>query len=171
VNVGDILYFTGLIEGFGEFCEEHGMEVLTNEWQETNDKNDNTNNTMVDDGEDVLPEARDLETKTTAMLHDSISNLLLTVVAEGGEGEVSEEFPCEVGVTKESLTQADEAERSRSITRMIGKKKKKMMMLMLICAVEEKKRVVLLHHDEVYGSHYDLYVVFHIFFECFCYCY
>jgi hypothetical protein len=171
VNVGDILYFTGLIEGFGEFCEEHGMEVLTNEWQETNDKNDNNNNnTMVDDGEDVLPEARDLEKKTSAMLNESLSNMLLTVVEEG-EGEASEAFPCEVGVTKESLIQADEAERSRSITRMIGKKKKKMMMLMLICAVEEKKRVVLLHHDEVYGSHYDLYVVFHIFFECFCYCY
>eukprot|EP00957_Ditylum_brightwellii_P176493 13441195-Ditylum_brightwellii.AAC.1 len=31
LNVGDILYFTGLVEVFGEFCEEHGLEVITNE--------------------------------------------------------------------------------------------------------------------------------------------
>lgn len=31
LNVGDILYFTGLVEGFGAFCEEHGLEVITNE--------------------------------------------------------------------------------------------------------------------------------------------
>ena len=31
LNVGDILYFTGLIETFGEFCEENGLEVVTNE--------------------------------------------------------------------------------------------------------------------------------------------
>jgi di/tricarboxylate transporter len=29
LNVGDVLYFTGLIEGFGDFCEEHGLVVLT----------------------------------------------------------------------------------------------------------------------------------------------
>ncbi len=26
LNVGDILYFTGLVEGFGEFCQENGLE-------------------------------------------------------------------------------------------------------------------------------------------------
>lgn len=31
LEVDDILYFTGLIESFGEFCEEHGLEVITNE--------------------------------------------------------------------------------------------------------------------------------------------
>ena len=31
LNVGDILYFTGLVEEFGSFCEEHGLEILTNE--------------------------------------------------------------------------------------------------------------------------------------------
>jgi len=35
LNVGDILYFTGLVEGFGEFCEEHGLEVITNEVEGT----------------------------------------------------------------------------------------------------------------------------------------
>ncbi len=31
LNVGDILFFTGLVESFGDFCEEHGLEVVTNE--------------------------------------------------------------------------------------------------------------------------------------------
>jgi hypothetical protein len=32
--VGDIVYFTGLIEGFGEFCHEHSLEIVTNESSE-----------------------------------------------------------------------------------------------------------------------------------------
>jgi di/tricarboxylate transporter len=31
LNAGDTLYFTGLVESFGDFCEEHGLEILTNE--------------------------------------------------------------------------------------------------------------------------------------------
>lgn len=31
LEVNDILYFTGLIETFGDFCEEHGLEMITNE--------------------------------------------------------------------------------------------------------------------------------------------
>ena len=31
LEVDDILYFTGLIDTFGNFCEEHGLEVITNE--------------------------------------------------------------------------------------------------------------------------------------------
>jgi len=31
LQVGDILYFTGLVESFGDFCSEHGLEVITNE--------------------------------------------------------------------------------------------------------------------------------------------
>mmetsp|Transcript_13946 Transcript_13946/g.31658 ORF Transcript_13946/g.31658 Transcript_13946/m.31658 type:complete len:1331 (-) Transcript_13946:148-4140(-) len=35
LNAGDILYFTGHnVELFGEFCAEHGLEVLTNELQD-----------------------------------------------------------------------------------------------------------------------------------------
>jgi hypothetical protein len=29
--VGDILYVAGFVEGFGEFCEGHGIEVLIND--------------------------------------------------------------------------------------------------------------------------------------------
>ena len=31
LNVDDILYFTGMVEGFASFCQEHGLEVITNE--------------------------------------------------------------------------------------------------------------------------------------------
>ncbi|GAX22176.1 hypothetical protein FisN_19Lh236 [Fistulifera solaris] len=31
LNAGDTLYFTGLVESFGDFCEEHALEILTNE--------------------------------------------------------------------------------------------------------------------------------------------
>eukprot|EP01082_Thalassiosira_pseudonana_P009116 g8017.t1.1.5e17418a g8017 g8017.t1 contig27:269-3016(-) len=31
VEVGDVLYFTGLIETFGDFCDEHGLEIETSE--------------------------------------------------------------------------------------------------------------------------------------------
>ena len=31
LNVGDILYFTGMAEDFGLFCAEHGLEVVTSE--------------------------------------------------------------------------------------------------------------------------------------------
>ena len=31
MNVDDILYFTGMVEEFGQFCEHHGLEVVTNE--------------------------------------------------------------------------------------------------------------------------------------------
>jgi hypothetical protein len=34
LNVGDIVYFSGLIEGFGDFCHEHGLEIVTNESSE-----------------------------------------------------------------------------------------------------------------------------------------
>jgi hypothetical protein len=31
LNVNDIVYFSGVIEGFGEFCHEHALELVTNE--------------------------------------------------------------------------------------------------------------------------------------------
>jgi len=34
LNVGDVLYFTGLVEGFGEFCVEHGLEMVTSDVQD-----------------------------------------------------------------------------------------------------------------------------------------
>lgn len=37
LNVNDVIYFSGLIEGFGEFCHEHGLDLLTNESLEAAD--------------------------------------------------------------------------------------------------------------------------------------
>lgn len=31
LSVGDILYFTGMVNEFGKFCAEHGLEVVTSE--------------------------------------------------------------------------------------------------------------------------------------------
>ncbi len=86
LNVGDILYFTGLVEGFGEFCNEHGLEILT-----TDNDNQNDGNTKV------------LATSSQK--------------ADNNDGTV----PVEVGVTKDSLLNASDAERSRAIARLTGK--------------------------------------------------
>lgn len=85
LNAGDVLYFTGLIEEFGNFCEEHGLEVLTSELEQEHPS--------LDEG--------------TAM--PSLDN------------EEEDRFPNEVGATKNSQLQADEAERSRVIARMMGR--------------------------------------------------
>jgi len=34
LNVNDLVYFSGLIGGFGEFCHDHGLEIVTNESSE-----------------------------------------------------------------------------------------------------------------------------------------
>jgi len=31
LSVGDIIYFTGIVKAFGQFCAEHGLEVVTSE--------------------------------------------------------------------------------------------------------------------------------------------
>jgi hypothetical protein len=86
LNVGDVLYFTGLVEGFVDFCKEHGMVVLTN------------------DNVGLLTEQRKT-TDTEQMNRHGVEN---------------DSPVLEIGVTKESSRQAEEDERSRSITRMIG---------------------------------------------------
>jgi di/tricarboxylate transporter len=102
LTVGDILYFTGLVEGFGEFCAEHGLEVVTNE---VNDIPETTTMTVTeDDGADVLQK----------------NTMIASYLSSVGEGPDSEEgmIPCEIGVTKESIIHADEAERLRSINQL-----------------------------------------------------
>ena len=139
LNVGDVLYFTGLVEGFGEFCEEQGMVILTNELQEEDkedeeeilfDSNSTSNLPKKEEGSEsdllFIKEVTNSEAPFYAQsTDDRQSNQLLTVV-EGAEEDFADTdrdigvIPVmEVGLTKESLLQADEAERSRSITRMI----------------------------------------------------
>ena len=101
LNVGDILYFTGLVESFGEFCEEHGLEVVTNEVQDDSKGADEAPLSMDEDPGEV-PYAPQLRTPLTPLAED-----------------MEHDFPVvEVGMTKESLLQADDAERLRIINRM-----------------------------------------------------
>jgi di/tricarboxylate transporter len=99
LNVGDTLYFTGLVESFGEFCEEHGLEVVTHEVA--------TTATVTEEG-------------------DPEDEAVTRLAADGGPLPTVQEYdepddygvPVQVGVTKESLLKADEEERLRSIHRM-----------------------------------------------------
>lgn len=145
LNVGDVLYFTGLIDGFGEFCEEHGMELLTHGSPATTDgqQQDIHPENKANSAGETLSEGTltdhsglrgeiptsaatgtiDHRHKSSAALPSVASELVLGTVVEGecegGEEDELMGLPCEVGVTKESLMNADDAERSRSITRMI----------------------------------------------------
>lgn len=109
LNVGDKLYFTGLIEGFGEFCEEHGMEVLTNE---TNEPTQETPEIARDEEGSIA--SKDEETALPMIA----ANMPLSIVLEEKVGGI--DIPAEVGVTKESLLRADDAKKSRAISRMTG---------------------------------------------------
>lgn len=122
LNVGDILYFTGLIESFGEFCEEHGLEVLTNELEleQQEDKSPTKQEMEVNplpQGDLKTEEANAIVNLEETHLSNPWMNQGLSTVVEG---KADEGIPCEVGVTKESLMRADDAERSRSISRLAG---------------------------------------------------
>jgi hypothetical protein len=97
LNVGDVLYFTGLIEGFGGFCEEHGLVATDHlEQLKTSGNSKTTQNPMF------------------------LSSLRTGVEGKENPDNKNDPSAMEIGVTKESLMEADEAERSRRITRMIG---------------------------------------------------
>ena len=127
LNVGDVLYFTGLVEGFGDFCEEHGMEMLTNDHlQSLEEKKDQAaacNGIEENKTENETPKEEEKMEEEETPFSKRTSSAPLGTVVEGEETfENGDGLPViEVGVTKESLLQADDAERSRSITRMIGK--------------------------------------------------
>ena len=95
LSVGDVLYFTGLIEGFGEFCEEHGLEVVTNEVSDAPEINQ------------ITPTI-DSEAIPKVIMDSHLSN-----IPEGTD--VNAEIVVEVGVTKESMLECDYAHRLRSI--------------------------------------------------------
>jgi hypothetical protein len=112
LNVGDILYFTGLVESFGEFCEEHGLEILTNELDEKTDETPHVGDDVKES--DAIPEPASNKESNMGTKTD------LLPVFEGEDHHGEDQVPAEIGVTVESLLNADEAERSRAITRMIG---------------------------------------------------
>lgn len=115
LNVGDVLYFTGLVEEFGDFCEEHGLEILTGDLDK---KNLSPSHPSVED------ETQKPSTDTEEEIKDgyNIHERLLQVADSSHVDENTDVPPEEIGITKDSQMQADDdAERSRDITRMIGK--------------------------------------------------
>lgn len=112
LNVDDILYFTGLVDGFGEFCEEHGLEVITNETA-------NVAEPAIVEPETAEPAA--VVTDDELMKHSDhdTANANLATVTEGQEfmppGNV---VPIEIGITAASLLDSDEMERMRSINQL-----------------------------------------------------
>ena len=119
LNVGDILYFTGLVESFGEFCEEHGLEVVTNEVE--------ASISPVVPSEQKTEPARTSHGLTVSSVENGDvnhpdPNVPRLINDDSGLATVREDLdtdlPVEVGITKESLLRADEEERLRNIHRM-----------------------------------------------------
>lgn len=146
LNVGDILYFTGLVEGFGEFCDEHGLEVITNEIESSihppqSNLSFNVSEKVVPVEADILDESDGSCSEVNGQNNDDeVQETHPDLTIPNGDQDsqmstitgptrttrhrhrpmatIEEGVPCEIGVTKESLLQADDAERLRSITRM-----------------------------------------------------
>jgi predicted amino acid-binding ACT domain protein len=116
LNVGDVVYFSGLIEGFGDFCHEHGLEIVTNE--SSLDANlattepistANVESTM---NEPLFDEKLTTEAKSNTD-DDEHMALILDDVHGANSGKVRRS-------PKESLALSDEATRLRSINLMSG---------------------------------------------------
>ena len=128
---GDILYFTGLVESFGDFCEEHGLEVLTNETNHQPPTITDPTATVMDESghfqDNTHNNGNENENENNSNHTHPSEQSVIEFIDRGGLSIVVEEAddttPCDVGLTKESLLRADEAERSRAITRMTGTKR------------------------------------------------
>jgi Citrate transporter len=106
LNVGDVLYFTGLVEGFGDFCEEHGLQVLTSDTEEGE----------IQKSLSALPFSQDATEKPSADEDDfnyQSTNHLDSLLKNAREAE-----PLEYSKTARPES---EEERSRRIARMVGK--------------------------------------------------
>jgi uncharacterized protein with PhoU and TrkA domain len=130
LNAGDPLYFTGLVEGFGSFCEEHGLEMITNEIEHSihapklnaqEGTNSPKGGASVESevGLDIDGASRSSgKSYGASSTHRSAGerSAFMPTLHEDESG--FPDIPIEIGVTKESLVQADTAERVRSINRL-----------------------------------------------------
>lgn len=141
LNVGDVLYFTGLVEEFGNFCEEHGLEVITNEVEETLAETAitgiNGDETFADGADDSV-EGQQREGRVVQFEEepdvfedhrDSVPQLASNEAGLSTIEECEQALPMttidlspssfgDLGTTKESLANSDDDERLRSINRM-----------------------------------------------------
>lgn len=127
LNVGDILYFaSGFPETFAEFCNEHGLEVVTNEVEDDMDVCNTCVNTAPLIPTDNSEENTNAE--STSTIEDSSIPFSVTFSSGNGERQLStikemEESMLKVdfdsiGTTKESLVQSDFAMKMRSINQL-----------------------------------------------------
>lgn len=131
LNVGDILYFTGLVEGFGSFCEEHGLEILTNEIEDTIHGPNSLKGVaqiqaetqmQVQTVEEIMDAAG--SDKATEEIELGVHHTFPPSISHGDplptldEKRSLTDIPVEVGTTRDSVVNADYAERLRSLNRM-----------------------------------------------------
>jgi uncharacterized protein with PhoU and TrkA domain len=102
VQKSDVCYFTGFIESFGDFCEKHGLEMLTNEVEGTD-----VGESLLGDDATKLPGSVNEDIHAESEDADRSNIMSGNTVAKGWMPD-----------TNESLTNADEEEeRRRRISR------------------------------------------------------
>ncbi|KAL3783163.1 hypothetical protein HJC23_001513 [Cyclotella cryptica] len=109
LEVDDILYFTGLIDTFGEFCEEHGLELITNEVESSMDR---AGDTMEENGQPALVE-------TFSESHDQdetgISSPISHRRSPASSLQITEKKLSSLGFTLDSLLDSTHQDRMRVI--------------------------------------------------------
>lgn len=123
LNVGDILYFTGLVEEFGDFCHEHGLELITTEVDVAtttkNGRSSNGHHNAVDgltNGDaDAASPLNDESVALPTILQQSEE---LAPIGEDDEGENGEDDAWRLGETGQSLMQYEDEARLRSINKI-----------------------------------------------------
>ncbi len=94
LNVNDIVYFSGLIEGFGDFCNDHGLEIVTNESSEA----------LTDESSVAATTALSVLSPKN---NDAATSLLMAASEHGGNAN-------------DSMSLSDEEENLRNINLMSG---------------------------------------------------
>lgn len=124
---GDICFFTGLVEGFGAFCEEHGLEMITNEIEDTihnpsqSLENSQQNNApAIKTQLSTVSEGTDDAASNDAVEEDGLEGIEAPVdglLMQPPQG-IPSDVRVEVGTTRESLMEADNFERMREINKL-----------------------------------------------------
>jgi Citrate transporter len=106
LNVGDVIYFSGIIEGFGEFCHDHGLEIVTND-STLDEKSVTTEPVSPAKVENTMKEQLFDERLATGAESNTNDDALVAPTLDDAHG-------------KESPALSDEATRLRSINLMSG---------------------------------------------------
>ena len=120
VNVGDVLYFTGLVEGFGKFCEDNGLEMITNEVEDSV-IGENMNNEVEENSTEQSTAEEGNVGANNIQLESLLENTTISFsTMERGAGRLTiiPEVDDDIGVTKESLVMSEDVERRRYINRI-----------------------------------------------------